>query len=114
MLDGKDIEHGASPTDDGFIPPDGGWGWIVCLTSLWANGTVFGIINTFGIIYVQMREQYAQEESLGEELITNATATDQQDVSLKTGEDCFDISLLPLYHNSLDWSLEGKYWKNSY
>lgn len=53
-----------------FTPPDGGWGWIVCLTSLWANGTVFGIINTFGIMYVQMREHYGK---------------DDPEVSLKTG-----------------------------
>jgi len=53
-----------------FVPPDGGWGWIVCFAALWANGTVFGVINTFGIIYVSMREQYAK---------------DDPDISLKTG-----------------------------
>ena len=86
MLDGNDVEQGASQVDGGFVPPDGGWGWIVCLTSLWANGTVFGIINTFGIIYVQMREQYVQEEAVGGELMGNGTSIEQQDVSLKTGE----------------------------
>lgn len=55
---------------DAFVPPDGGWGWIVCLTSLWANGTVFGIINTFGIVYVQMRDHYSKNDP---------------EVSLKTG-----------------------------
>ena len=86
MLDGNDVEQGAGQVDGGFVPPDGGWGWIVCLTSLWANGTVFGIINTFGIIYVQMREQYVQEETVGGELMGNGTSIEQQDVSLKTGE----------------------------
>ena len=90
MLDGRDPEYGAEPTvNEGFVPPDGGWGWIVCLTSLWANGTVFGIINTFGIIYVQMREEYAKEEASAIEFPVNSTAipdTDSQDVSLKTGE----------------------------
>lgn len=64
---------GAGQNDDGaggFVPPDGGWGWVVCLTSLWANGTVFGVINSFGIIYVAMREHYAK---------------DDPEVSLKTG-----------------------------
>ena len=56
-----------------FVPPDGGWGWIVCFAALWANGTVFGVINTFGIIYVSMREQYAKNDP---------------DISLKTGN-CF-------------------------
>ncbi|ESO87231.1 hypothetical protein LOTGIDRAFT_107137 [Lottia gigantea] len=42
-----------------FVPPDGGWGWVVCVTSLWVNGTVFGILNTFGILYVKLRDKYA-------------------------------------------------------
>jgi len=54
-----------------FVPPDGGWGWVVCFASLWANGVVFGIINTFGIVYVQMREHYAKNDP---------------GVSLKTGD----------------------------
>ena len=87
MLDGKDAEAGPGPVDsDIFVPPDGGWGWVICLTSLWANGTVFGIINTFGIIYVQMRDQYAQEEALTRGLTGNGTETVSQDISLKTGE----------------------------
>lgn len=68
------IENGVvKPTAESgeFVPPDGGWGWVVCFASLWANGTVFGIINTFGIVYVQMREHYAK---------------DDPEVSLKTGE----------------------------
>jgi hypothetical protein len=35
-------------------PPDGGWGWVVCICSSWTNGTVFGVINTFGILFVEM------------------------------------------------------------
>jgi hypothetical protein len=42
----------------GYNPPDGGWGWVVCLTSMATNGTVFGSINTFGILYVEMLKQY--------------------------------------------------------
>ena len=41
-----------------FTPPDGGWGWVVCLASFWTNGTIFGILNTFGILYVKMLEEY--------------------------------------------------------
>lgn len=43
-----------------FVPPDGGWGWVVCFTSMLTNGTVFGVINTFGIIYVVMVDEYAK------------------------------------------------------
>lgn len=66
LLNTKDAENGkisssAGADPGGFVPPDGGWGWVVCLTSLWANGTVFGIINTFGIVYVHMREHYSKD-----------------------------------------------------
>lgn len=49
----------SAPPGDGrekrkFQPPDGGWGWVVCAISCWTNGAVFGIINTFGLIYNQM------------------------------------------------------------
>ncbi|XP_041463140.1 monocarboxylate transporter 10-like [Lytechinus variegatus] len=36
--------------------PEGGWGWIVCLASCWTNGVVFGVINSFGVLYVVMLE----------------------------------------------------------
>lgn len=45
-----------------FTPSEGGWGWVVCITSMFANGTVFGIINTFGILYVPIRERYAGQD----------------------------------------------------
>ncbi|XP_060607305.1 monocarboxylate transporter 10-like [Ruditapes philippinarum] len=72
----------SNSNQDAFVPPDGGWGWIVCLTSLWANGTVFGIINTFGIVYVQMRDHYSK---------------DDPEVSLKTafvGSTCTGVTFL--------------------
>ncbi|XP_062615581.1 monocarboxylate transporter 10-like [Saccostrea cucullata] len=43
-----------------FIPPDGGWGWVVCVTSLLTNGTTFSMLNTFGIIYVYLIKEYAR------------------------------------------------------
>ncbi|XP_071800962.1 monocarboxylate transporter 10-like [Asterias amurensis] len=40
-----------------IIPKDGGWGWVVCLASLWTNGTIFGIINSFGVMYEKIYEE---------------------------------------------------------
>ena len=38
-------------------PPDGGCkAWLVMLCSFTVNGVVFGIINTFGIIFVKLKE----------------------------------------------------------
>ncbi len=34
--------------------PAGGWGGAVCLASCWTNGTIFGIINSFGVLFVVM------------------------------------------------------------
>lgn len=61
-----------SPTTDGttdgpacnnrttFTPPDGGWGWVVCLASFWTNGTIFGIMNCFGVLYVKLKDRFAE------------------------------------------------------
>lgn len=40
------------------IAPDGGWGWVVCFSSMLINGIVFGIVNSFGIIYVRMVKEH--------------------------------------------------------
>ncbi|XP_061192191.1 monocarboxylate transporter 10-like [Saccostrea echinata] len=45
-----------------FVPPDGGWGWIVCFTSLMANGTALSILNIFGILYVYLLEEYTSDD----------------------------------------------------
>lgn len=45
------------------VQPDGGWGWVVCFSSMACNGTVFGIINSFGILYVAMTEHYAKGDA---------------------------------------------------
>lgn len=61
---GADFKCEASDTQkeeqsQDFQPPDGGvWAWIVCATSFWANGTLFGILNIFGIVYVALKKQY--------------------------------------------------------
>ena len=39
-----------------FKPPDGGWGWVVVFASFMMNGIIWGILNTSGIIYVELLE----------------------------------------------------------
>lgn len=43
-----------------FVPPDGGYGWVVCFTSFWTNAIIFGTINTFAVFYVHMVKAYAK------------------------------------------------------
>ena len=39
-------------------PPDGGcWAWLVLLGCFLVNGIIFGIINTFGILFVKLIEE---------------------------------------------------------
>ena len=60
----KDLENGLEKKPSGdFTAPDGGWGWVVCLTSMLCNGTVFSIMNTFGILYTFLLKEFAQGDS---------------------------------------------------
>ncbi|NWY00591.1 MOT10 protein, partial [Nothoprocta ornata] len=39
-------------------PPDGGWGWVVMLAAMWCNGSVFGIQNSCGVLFVSMLQLF--------------------------------------------------------
>jgi len=39
-----------------FRPSDGGWGWVVVFASFMMNCIIWGILNTSGIIYVELLE----------------------------------------------------------
>ncbi|XP_070615757.1 monocarboxylate transporter 8 [Erythrolamprus reginae] len=40
-----------------FTPPDGGFGWVVVLAATWCHGSIFGIHNSFGMLYVLLLEE---------------------------------------------------------
>ncbi|CAL8302146.1 unnamed protein product [Arctogadus glacialis] len=42
-----------------FVPPDGGFGWIVVFAATWCNGSIFGIQNSFGILNMMLMEEHA-------------------------------------------------------
>lgn len=44
-----------------FVHPEGGWGWVVMLASMWCNGSVFGIQNAFGILFVSLLKEFGSE-----------------------------------------------------
>ncbi|MBN3295105.1 monocarboxylate transporter 10 [Amia ocellicauda] len=48
--------------DGGFEPPEGGWGWVVMLAAMWCNGSVFGIQNAFGILFVSLLEEFGSPD----------------------------------------------------
>nr|XP_060612592.1 monocarboxylate transporter 8 [Anolis sagrei ordinatus] len=41
----------------GFSPPEGGFGWVVVLAATWCNGSIFGIHNSFGMLYVLLQDE---------------------------------------------------------
>ncbi|XP_063169875.1 monocarboxylate transporter 8 [Candoia aspera] len=40
-----------------FTPPDGGFGWVVVLAATWCHGSIFGIHNSFGMLYVLLQDE---------------------------------------------------------
>lgn len=55
-----------------FVHPEGGWGWLVMLAAMWCNGSVFGIQNAFGILFLSLLEEFGSK--------------DDEDLRFKTGE----------------------------
>ncbi|KAK6188846.1 hypothetical protein SNE40_004941 [Patella caerulea] len=46
---------------ESFTPPDGGWGWVVCMASVWVNGSVIATTNTYGIMYIAIETKFAND-----------------------------------------------------
>ncbi|XP_029368126.1 monocarboxylate transporter 8 [Echeneis naucrates] len=44
--------------DVGFVPPEGGFGWLVVLAATWCNGSIFGIQNSFGILHLMLVKEH--------------------------------------------------------
>lgn len=53
---------GSPPAEAEFVHPEGGWGWVVMLASMWCNGAVFGIQNAFGIIFLHILREFGSED----------------------------------------------------
>lgn len=45
--------------DAGFVPPEGGFGWLVVLAATWCNGSIFGIQNSFGILHTMLAQEHS-------------------------------------------------------
>lgn len=57
-------EQSADPAVDpvDFVHPEGGWGWVVMFASMWCNGSVFGIQNAFGILFLSLLKEFGSED----------------------------------------------------
>ncbi|KAI3364721.1 hypothetical protein L3Q82_010849 [Scortum barcoo] len=56
-----------------FQHPEGGWGWVVMLAAMWCNGSVFGIQNAFGVLFLSLLREFGSE--------------DDEDLRFRTGEE---------------------------
>ena len=44
------------------VQPDGGWGWVVCLTTMLNYGTVSGLINGLPLLYVIVLKEFSEAD----------------------------------------------------
>ncbi|KAK5864730.1 hypothetical protein PBY51_015948 [Eleginops maclovinus] len=52
-------EHGHGSA---FVPPEGGFGWLVVFAATWCNGSIFGIQNSFGILHMMLMKEHADPD----------------------------------------------------
>lgn len=57
-----EIELGGSVGAEPLEPPEGGWGWLVMLAAMWCNGSVFGIQNACGVLFVSMLKTFGSKD----------------------------------------------------
>ncbi|XP_052010895.1 monocarboxylate transporter 8-like [Xyrauchen texanus] len=46
-----------------FVPPEGGFGWVVVFAATWCNGSIFGIQNSFGILHMMLLKDHEDQTS---------------------------------------------------
>ncbi|XP_051876813.1 monocarboxylate transporter 8-like isoform X2 [Pristis pectinata] len=46
-----------SAPQPGYRVPEGGFGWVVVLAATWCNGSIFGIQNSFGILFLMFLKE---------------------------------------------------------
>ncbi|KAI5097675.1 solute carrier family 16, member 2 (thyroid hormone transporter) [Silurus meridionalis] len=54
----EQVRGGENDIAGQFVPPEGGYGWLVALAATWCNGSIFGIQNSFGILHVMLAQEH--------------------------------------------------------
>lgn len=44
------------------VPDGGAYAWLVCLASYITNGTIFGIVNCFGVLFLYLKEKFGGQD----------------------------------------------------
>lgn len=61
MFDGD--SDAADPEQEESEKPEGGWGWVVCCGTFSVNFIVFGIHNSFGVVYEYLVDELHNGEA---------------------------------------------------
>ena len=66
QINGLDKSKEAIKDDQDHIPPDGGSrAWIVMVSAFLCNGILFGIINTYSVVYMSLQRQLKEKGDEG-------------------------------------------------
>uniref|UniRef100_A0A8C4WZT9 Solute carrier family 16 member 2 n=1 Tax=Eptatretus burgeri TaxID=7764 RepID=A0A8C4WZT9_EPTBU len=60
MRSNEEIDHPGECEGETF--QEGGWGWVVMMAALWANGSIFGIQNSFGMLFILIQQELGDAE----------------------------------------------------
>ncbi|XP_076336091.1 LOW QUALITY PROTEIN: monocarboxylate transporter 13-like [Tachypleus tridentatus] len=64
-LSNKDTEDDSpDPEETTFLPPDGGWGWVVVFSSFMIHVLADGVTYTFGIFYVEFLKYFHETKGV--------------------------------------------------
>lgn len=66
VINQKSLQNGTSHKKealvDPFLPPDGGTkAWLVLIGSFFCNGIVFGVINSYSVLYAQFHDNFEKK-----------------------------------------------------
>jgi len=56
-------DSGISSMDEPELPPDGGWGWVVCFGSFMVNFILDGVMFSFGVMLLELLESFGETKS---------------------------------------------------
>ena len=54
----------ASVSEYSYVPPDGGWGWVVVAASFLVNMIADGVTFSFGVLFVELQSEFAESKAV--------------------------------------------------
>lgn len=64
ILENAELEETVATEKETKLGNDSGWAWVVCLAAAVVQFVVFGIHNSFGILYIVFEREYHWSKAL--------------------------------------------------